>query len=158
MSRIAGRIAANSIGAHIGIALSFVLASAITSIGLRAQEPTPAPPKPPAPTAFSGCVQKAPGSADTLVISTPNACATLKGAVSVDKLSGRQVDLKGVLTPKTPSAPASIDVTTVVSVGQSCSEVCSLKPPGTRGLHRPPANEVPGTEGGTPGAPEQPPQ
>jgi hypothetical protein len=117
-----------------------------------------APPKPAAPAAYSGCVQKASDAPTTLVISTPNACARLAGNVSADTLAGHQVELTGILTPRTPSAPASIQVDSVGSVGKSCTDVCSLRPPGTRGLHRPNDNAVPGTEGGTPGVTTAPPQ
>jgi hypothetical protein len=96
-------------------------------------------------------VQKAPGSSDTLVISAPTACAKLTGNISVDKLAGHQVDLTGILTPRTPAAPALISVDKVTKVGDSCTDVCSLRPPGTRGLHPPDSHEVFGTEGGTPG-------
>ena len=111
--------------------------------------------KPPAAATYSGCVQKAPDSPTTLVISTPTACARLTGKVSVDALAGHAVELNGVLTPGTPAAPASILVNSVGSVGNSCSDVCSLRPPGTRGLHRP-DNAVPGSEGGTAGLTKTP--
>lgn len=111
--------------------------------------------KPIAPASVTGCVQKAPDSSTTLVISTPTVCALLTGKVSVDKLAGHEVVLTGVLTPRTTAAPASIKVDSVGSVGKSCSDVCSLKPPGTRGLH-PPDGAVPGSEGGTPGAVQTP--
>lgn len=117
-----------------------------------------APPKPSAPATYSGCVQKAPDAPTTLVISTATACARLAGNVSADTLAGHQVELTGILTPRTPSIPASIQVDSVGSVGKSCTDVCSLRPPGTRGLHRPNDNAVPGTEGGTPGVTTAPPQ
>jgi hypothetical protein len=106
---------------------------------------------PPASATYKGCVQKAPGSEGTLVISTPNACAKLAGKVSADALAGHEVELQGILTPRTPSVAASIQVDSVTHVGAACSNVCALQPP-TRGLHRPQSNDVPGTEGGTPGA------
>ena len=159
MGKIADRIAAIagitrdfSMGVAIAgcVSLACVHASAQTS-------GTAPPPKPPAPETFSGCVQKAPGSSTDLVISTPSACARLAGNVSVDELAGHQVDLKGVLTPRSGSVAASIQVDSVVSVGKSCSDVCSLRPPGSRGLHPPKDGAVPGSEGGTPGAAAPPP-
>jgi hypothetical protein len=111
----------------------------------------PAAAKPPAPATYSGCVQKAPDSTTDLVISTPTACALLTGKLSVEKLAGHQVELTGILSPRTPTVAASIQVDSVGSVGKSCTDVCALKPPGTRGLHRPSDNAIPGSEGGTPG-------
>jgi hypothetical protein len=61
--------------------------------------------------------------------------------------------LTGVLTPRTTSTSASIRVDSVVSVGQSCSNTCSLQPPGTRSVRMHNQHEIPGSEGGTPGAP-----
>jgi hypothetical protein len=122
-----------------------------------AQPASSTPPAPSKPANFSGCVQKAPGSATDLIISTPTACARLTGdAVSADKLSGHQVDLTGIFTPRTSSTPASIQVNSVNKVGDACSDVCSLRPPGTRGLHGPSNQAVPGSEGGTPGAAVEP--
>lgn len=113
----------------------------------------------PAPThaTYTGCVQKASGSDTTLILSTRNACARLTGKVFADDLAGRQVELKGTLTPRTASSAATIQVDEVLKVGNSCSGVCSLKPPGTRGLHKP-DNAVPGSDGGTPGAVPTPPK
>jgi hypothetical protein len=98
---------------------------------------------------FQGCVQLSPTDNTTLILSTETACAKLTGKVSATDLAGHQVDLKGVLTPRTRTLPASISVDTVISVGKACSDVCSLKPPGTRGLGK--GGETPGKEGGTPG-------
>jgi hypothetical protein len=123
----------------------------IMSVGAEAQQA-----KPDAPTTFSGCVQKAPGSTTVLVISTPTVCATLKGKFSEEKLAGHEVDLKGVLTPGTAAVASSIQVRSVGSVGKSCSEVCSLHPPAKRGLSRK-EHEIPGSEGGTPGVVAPPP-
>ena len=124
------------------------------------QTPANAPPaKPPTPVTYAGCVQKAPDSDTILVISTAKVCATLnKGQASdkdfsEEKLAGHEVELKGVLTPRTASVAASIEVNSVVSVGKSCTDVCALRPPATRGLHRPDpaAGDAPGADGGTPG-------
>jgi len=149
--RIADRIAAVSeVNWRLAMGIVLVGAAGLAGVHGYAQPPASAPAAP-APATFSGCVQKAPGSSTTLVISTPNTCATLKGQVSVDVLAGHQVDLTGVLTPRTGTVAASIDVHVVNGVGKSCSDVCSLQPPRQRGLH-------PGGEGGTPGAvaPPQP--
>lgn len=115
-----------------------------------AQAAESSPPPAPAVSTYTGCVQKAPDS--TLVISAANACARLTGKLSADSdsLAGHQIELKGILTPRTPDAAASIQVNSVVNVGKSCTDVCALRPPGTRGLHRP-DGAVPGSEGGTPG-------
>ena len=138
----------------LAIATCFAGAQAV------AQAPAnpPADTKPFAPATYSGCVQKAPDSTTDLVISTPTACARLTGNVSADTLAGHQVELTGILTPRTPSAAASLQVDSVSSVGKSCTDVCSLRPPGTRGLHRPNDGMIPGSEGGTPGLTTTPPQ
>ena len=117
----------------------------------------PAPhPAAPAQANFQGCVQRSTADKSTLILSGETVCAKLTGAFSPEKLLGHQVDLKGVLTERTVSTPASIDVGSVNSVGKSCSNTCSLQPPGTRGLR---GGEKPGKEGGTPGmAPKTPPQ
>ena len=108
---------------------------------------------------FSGCVQKGSGSDNLLVISGATVCATLKGKLAVPGLVGHQVDLKGVLTPRTTSTATSIEVESVDKVGEGCSDVCKLQPPGTRGLRPPPKDhEVPGSEGGTPGVTVKPPK
>ena len=100
---------------------------------------------------FTGCAQ---ASSGTVVLSAPNVCAVLKGKLSADQVTGHQIELKGVLSPATRSAPATIQVESVSSIGQSCTETCVVRPRG-RGLHPPAgtASEVPGSEGGTPGAP-----
>jgi hypothetical protein len=103
-------------------------------------------------------VQKAPDSTTDLVISTPKVCALLTGKVSGDTLAGHQVELTGILTPRTSSAPASIQVNSVGNVGKACTDVCSLHPPMSRGLHKPTNGEIPGSEGGTPGLTTAPPQ
>lgn len=150
--RIADRMTTVS-GSTWNLVLRIALVGSVGLAGVHgfAQPPANAPATPPAPATFSGCVQKAPGSSTALVISTPTMCATLTGKVSVDQLTGHQVDLTGVLTPRTATDAASIDVHAVVTVGKSCSDVCALHPPHGRGLH-------PGGEGGTPGvaAPPQP--
>jgi len=150
MGTIAKRFATLS-GAVPACALA--IAACFTSLQASAQAPAnpPAPPTPPAPATYSGCVQKAPDSTTDLVISTAKVCALLAGKVSVDTLAGHQVELTGILTARTASAAASIQVNSVGSVGKSCTETCALHPPLSRGLHRPADGMVPGTEGGTPG-------
>lgn len=142
-------IEAARMGALAVVVAASVVASGLSAIAQGSGTETAAG-KPPAAATYSGCVQKAPDSPTTLVISTPTACARLTGKVSPDTLAGHAVVLNGILTPSTASAPASIQVNSVGSVGNSCSDVCSLRPPGTRGLHRP-DSAVPGSEGGTPG-------
>jgi hypothetical protein len=144
-------------------ALLIALAACFAGPHAYAQAPAnpPASPKPPAPATYSGCVQKAPDSTD-LVLSTPKVCALLTGKppakLSVDVLAGHQVELTGILTPRTSSAAASIEVHSLGSVGNACSETCALHPPLSRGLHKPTDSAVPGTEGGTPGLTTTPPQ
>lgn len=150
MGRMADRIVACTASTRdfvVGGAIALVVV--FTASAGYAQESGKASPA--KPVAYSGCVQKAPGSSNTLVISGPAVCATLKGKLSEEKLIGHQVDLKGVLTPRTASVAASIEVESVEKVGESCSDVCSLQPPGTRGLRPQKDHEIPGTEGGTPG-------
>jgi hypothetical protein len=127
--------------------------SAAQSAAPSAQPPAAAAPtptaKPPAPAReFQGCVQPSPIDKTVLVLSTDTVCARLVGSLATPQLTGHQIDLKGVLTPRTRDESASIRVDSVVSVGKPCSDVCSLRPPGTRGLG---GGETPGKEGGTPG-------
>ncbi len=149
MRTIANRTASLSVIQACALAIAVALAG--PPAFAQAAASAPAATKPPAPATYSGCVQKAPDSTTTLVISTPTACALLTGKVSVEKLAGHQVELTGILTPRTPTVAASIQVNSVASVGKSCTDICALRPPGTRGLHRPSENAIPGSEGGTPG-------
>jgi hypothetical protein len=157
MNRIADPIAAQFRATRVRLAMLAIagmigvagLQSPAQSAGSEAAAPKPA--------TYSGCVQKAPDSATNLVISTPTACAKLAGKIHVETLAGHEVELTGILTPRTATTPASIQVDSVGSVGKSCSDVCSLQPPRSRGLH-PPNSAVPGTEGGTPGVTTAPPQ
>jgi hypothetical protein len=120
------------------------------AIGTFAQAPAPPPVE-----SFQGCVQPSPTDKTVLIVSTDNACAKLTGKFKAADISGHQVELKGVLTPyASATAPASIKVDSVVTVGKPCEDVCSLVPPHTRGLH---GGETPGKEGGTPGAVPTPP-
>jgi hypothetical protein len=146
----------NSIANPLRIVFAGCICLATAHASAQASAATPATP-PPAPATYTGCVQKAPGSDTALIISTPNACARLTGKVSADDLAGHQIELKGILTPRTPSSSATMQVDSVVKVGSTCSDVCLLKPPGTRGLH-PPDKAIPGSEGGTPGAVPTPPK
>jgi hypothetical protein len=132
-------------------AVLFLCAIATPCLG----QSTPHPVTPPAAN-FSGCVQPAPADKTTLILSGETVCAKLTGTFSSEKLLGHEVALKGVLTERTASSSASIHVGSINSVGKSCSNTCSLQPPGTRGLR---GGEKPGKEGGTPGmAPKTPPQ
>jgi hypothetical protein len=120
-----------------------------------AQNSTEAP-APARITRYTGCVQRSATDKDTLTLSTETLCAKLTGTLSTDKLVGHEIDLKGVLTDRTAAAPASIHIESIGSVGKPCSDICSLVPPGKRGLKK---GELPGKEGGTPGvAPIKPPQ
>jgi len=111
-------------------------------------------PTPPAAANFAGCVQRSAADKNTVVLSGETVCAKLTGSFSSEKLVGHEVDLKGVLTERTAANPAAIRVGSINSVGKSCSNTCSLQPPGTRGLR---GGEKPGKEGGTPGmAPKTP--
>jgi hypothetical protein len=113
------------------------------------------PVAPAAETKYEGCVQHVVTDKDTLVLSGETYCAKLTGKFSPADLDGHEVELKGVLTERSPGVPASISVGSVVTVGKSCSSTCSLLPR-TRGLGK--GGEIPGKEGGTPGAaPTQPP-
>jgi hypothetical protein len=152
MGTIANRIATLSRTGRV-LALSIAIAAGLAGTQAFAQAAAnpPEAAKPPAPATYSGCVQKAPDSTTGLVIGTPKVCALLTGKLSADTLAGHQVELTGILTPRTSSAPASIQVNSVGSIGKACTEVCALHPPLSRGLHRPSAGMVPGTEGGTPG-------
>ena len=155
MGSIANRIAEIAPVAR-GRALGVVIAACLCAVGAHGSAQATTAAQPPAPATYTGCVQKVSASDPTLVISTPNACAKLTGKVSAGDLAGKQVELRGILTPRTPSAAASIQVDSVVSVGKSCADVCSLRPPGARGLHPPQNDAIPGSEGGTPGVVPQP--
>jgi len=110
----------------------------------------------PAPSHYSGCVQRSTTDKDTIILSNENLCAKLTGTFSAEKLVGHEVDLKGVLTSGTTSIPAEIRVGSIGAIGKTCPDVCSLLPPGKRGLKK---GDYPGKEGGTPGAaPTKPPQ
>jgi hypothetical protein len=122
----------------------------------QAQSPTASSAAPPTASHYAGCVQRSTTDKDTIILSGETVCAKLTGTFSSEKLVGHEVDLKGVLTDGTASVPTAIRVGSVNSVGKSCSEVCSLLPPGRRGLKK---GDYPGKEGGTPGmAPTKPPQ
>ncbi len=159
MGSIVNRIAAIS-GTVRACAFLIAIAGCFAGVQASAQAAgsESAVPKPPAPATYSGCVQKAPDSTKDLVISTPTACARLTGNVSADTLAGHQVELTGILTPRTPSTAASLQVDSVSSVGKACTDVCALRPPSSRGLHGPVGNAIPGSEGGTPGLTTAPPQ
>lgn len=137
----AGRIVMNQSVARI-VALCFC------SIALECSAQTAQHPAAPVASHFSGCIQHSTSDKDTVILSGETVCAKLTGTFSSEKLLGHEVDLKGVLTERTAATPASIRVSSVTSVGKSCSNTCSLQPPGTRGLRGP---EKPGKEGGTPG-------
>jgi hypothetical protein len=155
MASIAGRIAALAEATRycaLGTALVYGAGAMALQASAQGSGSAPPTPKPATPATFSGCVQKAPDSSTALVISSPTACARLTGKFTADELVGHQVELEGVLTPRSASAAASIQVDSVISVGKSCSDVCSLRPPGTRGLHPPQGDATPGSKAGTPGA------
>jgi hypothetical protein len=127
------------------------------SFNMDAQSPSAPAASAPAATAaapapaqsFKGCVQQSTTEKSTLVLSTDTVCATLTGKFTASRIAGHEIEIKGVLTPRTAAAPASIRVDGVVEVGKACTDVCSLRPPGSRGLTR--GGEIPGREGGTPG-------
>jgi hypothetical protein len=124
------------------------LACAAACLGHSAGAQAPATPAPANPERFTGCVVRSAAEKDTLILNTETACARLTGSFPAANLAGHEVDLKGILTPRTPSTAASLHVDSVVSIGKACSDICSLQPPGTRGLGK---GEKPGKEGGTPG-------
>ncbi|MGD0796258.1 MAG: hypothetical protein ABR910_00920 [Acidobacteriaceae bacterium] len=100
-----------------------------------------------APSAYSGCVMESATDKGTFILSADSVCARLTGKLATSDLSGHQIEIEGVLTPRVARTPASIEIDSVHKIGKSCSEVCSLLPPGTRGL----GGERPGKEGGRPG-------
>ena len=132
-----------------------IIALSLCIIALPCLSQTAPHPTTPAPANFAGCVQHSATDKNILILNGETVCAKLTGTFSSEKILGHEVDLKGVLTERTTSNPASIDVRAVNSIGKTCSSTCSLRPPGTRGL----GGEKPGKEGGTPGmAPKTPPQ
>ena len=137
-------------GTKLSRIAAMVAACGVLSVAGRAgAQSAPAAATAPAPAKFSGCVQPVPTDKETLVLSTDTVCAKLTGKFAAADLTGHQVELSGVLTPRTHDTPASIEVGSVSSVGKTCTDLCSLKPPGTRGLGR--GAQTPGKEGGTPG-------
>jgi len=120
-----------------------------------AQSPTAAQPDtaPPAEAKYSGCVVPLEADKDILVINTATVCAKLTGKFTAADVAGHEVDLSGVLTAGTSTTPASISVNSVTNVGKSCSSSCALLPPRKRGLGK--GGQLPGKEGGTPGAAPQ---
>ena len=71
MDRLANRITASrevTRGLMLGMAIA--CAAGLAAVASQGQAPESAPAKPAAPAKFSGCVQKAPGSSNTLVISS----------------------------------------------------------------------------------------
>jgi hypothetical protein len=133
-----------------------IIAICACSFAMQCLAQTVPHPAAPATSHFAGCVQHLATDKGTFILSGDTVCAKLIGTFSSEKLLGHEVDLNGVLTERTAASPASIRVSSISSVGKSCSNTCSLQPPGTRGLRGP---EKPGKEGGTPGmAPTTPPQ
>jgi hypothetical protein len=132
------------------VALAFSIA-----LPVHAQSATqPAPPAsaqsaaaPSAPATYSGCVMESPTEKGTFILNADSVCARLTGKLATSDLTGHQIDLKGVLTPRAGTTPASIAIDSVGHVGKACSDVCSPLPPRTRGL----GGERPGREGGRPG-------
>jgi len=156
MARIAKGATVSRVVRRIALGLAAAGFVGLASAQTPAQPEAPA--KPAAPATYKGCVQKAPNSSTELVIKTATSCAKLTGQINVDQLAGHQVELTGMLTPRSGPQPATIKVDSVGSVGETCSDVCSLTPPRSRGLGH--GGEIPGSEGGTPGltAPTKPPQ
>lgn len=76
-------------------------------------------------SSFTGCVQGSYG--EPFVLTAPNFCAILKGKVA-DELIGHQIQVTGVLAPATKASPATIQVASVSSVGDACTETCAARP------------------------------
>jgi hypothetical protein len=139
----------------IALCIGSAAMSCLGQSGLQALPPV-ASTAPPATSRYAGCVQRSTTDKDTIILSNETLCAKLTGTFSAEKLLGHEVGLKGVLTDRTVSIPATIRVVSINSVGKSCSDVCSLFPPHGRPLKN---GDFPGKEGGTPGAaPPKPPQ
>jgi hypothetical protein len=135
-----------------------IFSSAMSCLG---QSGSQAPPRvasaaPTSTSRYAGCVQRSTTDKDTIILSNETLCAKLTGTFSAEKLVGHEVGLKGVLTDRAISIPATIRVVSINSIGKSCADVCSLFPPHGRPLKK---GDIPGKEGGTPGAaPTTPPQ
>ncbi|HEY4380757.1 MAG TPA: hypothetical protein VGN01_10460 [Acidobacteriaceae bacterium] len=128
-----------------------MIASAAAMAG-QTQPTTPTASVEPA-SKYSGCVMRLEADKDTLVINDATVCAKLTGKFVAADIAGHEVDITGVLKAGSRTIPASLNVSSVGSVGKSCSSICSLLPPRTRGLGK--GGEVPGKEGGTPGVAPQ---
>lgn len=122
----------------------FVVSLALLSGGVCGQTHTAAAVK---PSMYEGCVTALPQASDRLVLSSAGSCFLLSGSVNA-AMAGHQVQLNAVLIPQQGMQPVSLQVKSVMGVQASCSQTCSLQPPGTRGLG---PKDKPGREGGTPG-------
>jgi hypothetical protein len=120
------------------IARLALLLSAVLTIAAQTQ--------PAAETAYTGCVMST--EAGDWTFCEPNDCSLLQGKYVGAKLAGHRVTLHAAVQAATASTPRTLVVSSVVSIGAACSERCSLRPPGHRGLG---GHEHPGSEGGTPG-------
>ncbi len=131
--------------------LSFTAAAAIVGclqpIAATAQGSAPAK-----PSTYAGCVTALPQASEMLVLSTPESCYLLSGAVS-PAMAGHQVQLSAILIPQQGTQPITLQVKSVLGTKAACSQTCTLRPPGTRGLG---PKDKPGREGGTPGVTNSP--
>jgi hypothetical protein len=77
---------------------------------------------------YSGCVQGQPGENSMLVLSGDGLCARLTGKFPAESITGHEIELRGTLTPRTPQVTAFIAVTSILTVGKTCANSCSLYP------------------------------
>ena len=95
-----------------------------------------------------GCVMASPDDAKVLLLAEEASCSVLTGKLAKPDLLGHVIVLGGIDTAATTTEPQSVKVQKIVSQGVACHRVCTLEPPGHRGLHK---KEKPGSQGGTPG-------
>ena len=108
-------------------------------------------PPPAVETSHTGCVMATEGG--DLTFCEPDHCSLLSGKDVGPKLAGHKVTVRGAVHEATDSAPRTIVVSSVISIGAACADRCHL-PPIHRGVG---PREHPGSEGGTPGVtPPQP--
>lgn len=102
----------------------------------------------PAPITLTGCVMQT--EAGDYTFCEPNSCSLLSGTMLTASLAGHTVTLRAILHLATATDPRTLSVISITTIGPTCDQRCSPRPPGHRGLGS--KNNKPGSEGGTPGA------
>lgn len=107
---------------------------------------------------ISGCVTPSTQDKGKLVVRSKDSCSELGGKQAVaGRLSGHIATLEGTLTEATSADPETFTILSVKEIGQTCTETCTLEPPGSRGLKRK-MGKLGGTAGAKDTKPTEPPQ